>query len=130
MMIKAILLISCIFAFFSLGVISDSNQITISQNQTSTWDDNGKNTTYSVWQVTLVNNMNATITDLTITATANFFCSKPSDVWNVDKVSNNAYHFQPYLIQNGLSTGENFTFGYINEGKTQATFEISNIKTK
>ncbi|KAM9957013.1 hypothetical protein ACTFIW_010365 [Dictyostelium discoideum] len=128
MMIKAILLISCIFAFLSMGVISDSNQISMSQNQTSTWDD--KNTTFTVWEVILVNNWNATIIDLTITATANFFSSKPSDIWNVEKVSDKVYHFQPYLIQNGLSTGQNFTFGYINEAKTQATFEISNIKTK
>ncbi|KAK5583387.1 hypothetical protein RB653_004980 [Dictyostelium firmibasis] len=110
-MIKAILIISCIFAFLSIGAFSD--QITMSQNHTSTWED--KNVTYSVWEVILINNWNATITDLTVTATSNFFCSKPSDFWNLEKVSEKVYHFPSYLIQNGLSTDQNITFGYINQ---------------
>ncbi|KAN0045128.1 hypothetical protein ACTA71_006656 [Dictyostelium dimigraforme] len=128
MIIKSILLISCIFAFFSMGVISDTNQITFSQNQTSTWED--KNTTYTVWEVVLVNNWNATISDLTITATSNFLCSKPSDIWNVEKVSDKVYHFPAYLIQNGFFYGQNFSFGYMHPSKTQANFEITNIKNK
>ncbi|EGC28936.1 hypothetical protein DICPUDRAFT_93241 [Dictyostelium purpureum] len=103
-------------------------QLTISQNKTNAWEDNGVQ--YSVFEVTLVNCGTTTIYDATVVAESNFIITKPSDVWTVEKVSENRYHFPSYLCQNGLEAGKNITFGYINKSTGPAVFSVCDLQFK
>ncbi|EGC32448.1 hypothetical protein DICPUDRAFT_57109 [Dictyostelium purpureum] len=111
-----------IFAFFAFALAD--NTLSISQIQTGGWGDSDP---YTVWEVTLTNTGMRTIIDATIIAESNLKVDKPEQMWSLECVSPDKYHFPSFLVQNGLTNGTYHKFGYINHSGEPAIFTACDI---
>ncbi|KAM9979937.1 hypothetical protein ACTFIZ_006196 [Dictyostelium cf. discoideum] len=117
-MFKKILLFTLTFAIFALA--NCDNTLSITQIQKSAWEG------HTGWDVTILNNdCCKTVIDAIIIPESNFF---PSEIWSIEKLSENKYHFPDYITKIGLGNGTKFTFGYINKSGTPAIFNILDVK--
>ncbi|KAN0016134.1 hypothetical protein ACTFIU_006089 [Dictyostelium citrinum] len=120
-MIKKLLLLALCFALLSVAICD--NSISISQIQTGSWEG------HSAWEVTLVNTGTRPIIDATLVAESNLILDKPENIWSMELISPNKYHFPSWITQNGgLNNGTKHTFGYINNSGTPAVFSVCDVR--
>ncbi|KAN0052845.1 hypothetical protein ACTA71_006952 [Dictyostelium dimigraforme] len=116
-------LLSLALSFVLISVVICDNSLSISQIQTGSWD------THSSWEVTLVNTGTRPIIDATLVAESNLILGKPENIWSMDLLSPNKYHFPAWITQNGgLNNGTKHTFGYINDCATPAVFSVCDVR--
>ncbi|KAK5583754.1 hypothetical protein RB653_005353 [Dictyostelium firmibasis] len=116
-MFKKLLFLALSFVFFTVAICD--NSLTISQIQTGSWEG------HSAWEVTLVNTGTRAIIDATLVAESNLELDKPENLWSMEILSPNKYHFPAWITQNGgLMNGTKHTFGYINSKTTPAIFSL------
>ncbi|KAM9966839.1 hypothetical protein ACTFIR_007074 [Dictyostelium discoideum] len=119
-MSKKLFLISFFFTLFSFVI---SEQLTISQALTSSWNHNGQ--PFSVWDVRVKNTGKTTVFGATIVGVSNL---ELENVWSVEQISSNKFSFPKYISQNGgLKNGTYFNFGYINKSEQPAIFNIIDV---
>ncbi|KAN0037478.1 hypothetical protein ACTFIV_002829 [Dictyostelium citrinum] len=112
-----------ILYFFALFSLVFSEQLTITQTQTSSWNSNGQQ--FSVWDVKVSNIGSRVIYGATIVGISNLELEK---IWSVEQKSSNKFSFPKYISQNGgLMNGTYFNFGYINKNYQSAIFSICDI---
>ncbi|KAN0044651.1 hypothetical protein ACTA71_006170 [Dictyostelium dimigraforme] len=119
-MFKKLFFISFFFALFSLVI---SEQLTLTQTQSSSWSSNGK--PFSVWNVRVMNTGSRTIYGATIIGVSNL---ELQNIWSVEQKSSNKFSFPKFVSQNGgLKNGTFFDFGYINNSFESAIFSVCDI---